>query len=117
VRHEGHATIGRHAPERLYHAARNHLRLARRTPAAGRAHAALRLLAVAALNVASALRGGEIPRGPGVRAGLRGLRDGWTGRAAPPSSSIPDRGRGPRAAGATPARDTRARRPVRRAGG
>src|SRR5262249_25180660 len=77
VRHEGHATIGRRSPERLYHAARNHLRLARRARPSGRVHAALRQLAVAGYNVAHALRGGEVPRGPGLRAVLRGIRDGW----------------------------------------
>jgi GT2 family glycosyltransferase/glycosyltransferase involved in cell wall biosynthesis len=73
VWHEGHATIGRRSPERLYYAARNHLRLVRGGP----------VLAVALLNVAHALRGGEVARLAGLRAVIRGLWDGARGRTGP----------------------------------
>ena len=83
VRHEGQATIGRHSPERLYYAARNHLRLARRARAAGPIHAALRQLAVVGLNLAHALRGAEVARLPGLLAVLRGSWDAARGRSGP----------------------------------
>jgi GT2 family glycosyltransferase len=84
VWHEGHATIGRRSPSRLYYAARNHLRLVRGRPAAaGRIHAALRVLAIAVLNLAHALRGGEVARVAGLRAVIRGLWDGARGHRGP----------------------------------
>lgn len=89
VWHEGHATIGRDSPSRLYYAARNHLRVVRGLPAAGGSiHAALRVLAIAALNLAHALRGGEVARSAGLRAVIRGLRDGARGRGGPAPSEL-----------------------------
>jgi hypothetical protein len=82
--HVGHATIGRGSAERLYYAARNHLRLARRAaPLASPLHAALRDAAIVVLNVARALRGVDVPRLAGLRAVLRGCLDHARGRYGP----------------------------------
>jgi hypothetical protein len=84
--HEGQATIGRGSPVRLYYAARNHLRVARTAaPEAGWLHAGARAGFIVALNVAHALRGGEVARLAGVRAALHGSWDFLRGRrgAAP----------------------------------
>ncbi|TFG92664.1 MAG: glycosyltransferase family 2 protein [Myxococcales bacterium] len=75
VRHEGHATVGRGSPARLYYAARNHLRLVRTLRAAGWTHMALRQAAVVCFNLAHALKGDEIARLPGLRAVLLGCLD------------------------------------------
>jgi GT2 family glycosyltransferase len=52
--HEGGGTIGA-APERLYYAARNHLRLGRETPSRSSWHQLRRQCAIAAYNVAHAM--------------------------------------------------------------
>ena len=93
VRHEGHATVGRSSPVRLYYAARNQLRLARTARAAGPIHAALRQAAVVCMNLAHALRGDAVARLPGLRAVARGCWDHARGRygQAPP---LAEAGRG-----------------------
>jgi GT2 family glycosyltransferase len=87
VRHEAHATVGRHSPARLYYAARNHLRLVRTLRAAGRTHRALRQAAVVCMNLAHALRGDEIARLPGLRAVLLGCLDHMRRRYGPAPGS------------------------------
>jgi GT2 family glycosyltransferase/glycosyltransferase involved in cell wall biosynthesis len=84
VWHDGHATIGRRSPERLYYAARNHLRLVRgQGMATG---------TVALLNLAHALRGREVARLAGLRAVIRGLADGARGRTGPAPPGLARRG-------------------------
>jgi GT2 family glycosyltransferase/glycosyltransferase involved in cell wall biosynthesis len=100
VRHEGHGTVGRSSPARLYYAARNHLRLARTLRAAGRIHATLRQAAVVCFNLAHALKGNEIARLPGLRAVLLGCLDHTRRRYGPAPGS---RKRGARAAIQRPA--------------
>ncbi len=75
VRHAGSATLGTASPDRLYYAARNHLRLAARVGAPR--------TAVAALNLAHALRQHAVPRLAAVRAVLAGLRDAAHGKGGP----------------------------------
>jgi GT2 family glycosyltransferase len=87
VRHEGHATVGKSSPARLYYAARNHLRLARTARATGRIHATLRQVAVVAFNVAHALRGDAVARLPGLRAVLLGCLDHARRRYGPAPGS------------------------------
>jgi GT2 family glycosyltransferase/glycosyltransferase involved in cell wall biosynthesis len=75
ARHAGSSTLGPASPERLYYAARNHLRAAdrlvpRRAPARW-----LREWLIVGLNLAHALRQGQVPRLAGVRAVVAGARD------------------------------------------
>ncbi len=82
ARHASGATLGA-SPDRLYYAARNHLRAAERLhplPGAGRV---LRALAILAQNLAHVARQGEVPRCAGVRAVLDGYRDFRRGRFGP----------------------------------
>jgi GT2 family glycosyltransferase len=81
--HSGGLTLGPAAPERLYYAARNHLRAAERLlPLAG-PQRWLRLAAIVALNLVHALVRAEAPRGAGLRAVLDGTADFWRGRSGP----------------------------------
>jgi GT2 family glycosyltransferase/glycosyltransferase involved in cell wall biosynthesis len=81
--HQGSATMGEASPLRLYYAARNHLRFARRE-ARGQASGSLasvwRGTAIVALNVAHAVRarGGSMPAR--LAAVARGTRDHFAGR-------------------------------------
>lgn len=82
ARHAGGATLGASA-DRLYYAARNHLRAAQRGRPLGGVAGALRAAAIVALNLAHALRQDEVPRLRGARAVLAGLRDFRRGRFGP----------------------------------
>lgn len=82
VRHASAATLGA-SPDRLYYAARNHLRAASRLrPLTGVARRA-REAGILALNLGHALRQGEVPRLAGARAVLAGFRDFRRGRFGP----------------------------------
>jgi GT2 family glycosyltransferase/glycosyltransferase involved in cell wall biosynthesis len=85
--HEGGGTIGLRA-DRLYYAARNHLRLGARTPARSAAHRAIRQVAIAGYNVAHALtsEGGRLHSR--LAAVARGIAHHARGRYGP----APDRG-------------------------
>jgi hypothetical protein len=81
--HVGGATIGAESPDRLYYAARNHLRAAERLlPLQGLARW-LRRGSILALNLALALKGSGVPRRVAVRAVLAGTADFWRGRFGP----------------------------------
>jgi GT2 family glycosyltransferase len=81
--HAGSLTLGASSPERLYYAARNHLRAAERLlPLVGPARW-LRRGAILALNLAHALARAEAPRGPALRAVIAGSADFWRGRFGP----------------------------------
>jgi GT2 family glycosyltransferase len=83
ARHGGSRTIGRGSPDRLYYAARNHLRLAETlAPERGPAGAARRA-AILAFNLAHAARQGDVPRGLALRAVLDGFRDARARRGGP----------------------------------
>jgi GT2 family glycosyltransferase/glycosyltransferase involved in cell wall biosynthesis len=86
ARHGGGRTLGAASPERLYYAARNHLRAAERLlPLSGLASWSRRA-AIVALNLGHALRQSQVPRAQGVRAVLRGASDFWRGRFGPRTS-------------------------------
>jgi hypothetical protein len=78
--HEGGRTIGRRSPERVYFAARNHLRLARRI---GSRPAPLRAGLIVGLNAAYVLLSGETPRVRGLAALARGAWHHVRGRYGP----------------------------------
>lgn len=83
ARHAGASTLGPRSPDRLYYAARNHLQAAERNlPLVGPARW-LRRAFIVALNLAHALRQGDVPRAAGVQAVLRGTSDYWRGRTGP----------------------------------
>jgi GT2 family glycosyltransferase len=80
ARHAGSQTIGRGSAEHLYYASRNHLALAERLdPRRGPVHW-LRRCRILALNLAHALRQGELPRRAAVAAVLAGFGDARRGR-------------------------------------
>jgi GT2 family glycosyltransferase/glycosyltransferase involved in cell wall biosynthesis len=80
VCHRGAQTLGPRSPDRLYYAARNHLRAVERLlPLTGAARWRRRA-AIVARNLAHALRQGEVPRLPAVAAVLAGVRDFRQGR-------------------------------------
>ena len=82
VRHASGATLGA-SPDRLYYAARNHLRAAERLrPLAGVARLA-REAVILALNLAHALRQRDVPRLKGARAVLDGFHDFRRSRFGP----------------------------------
>lgn len=82
VRHASAATLGA-SPDRLYYAARNHLRAADRLrPLTGVARNT-REAAILALNLAHALLQGDVPRLRGARAVLEGFLDFRRGRFGP----------------------------------
>jgi GT2 family glycosyltransferase len=82
VRHVSAATLGA-SPDRLYYAARNHLRAADRLqPRTGGARFA-REAAILALNLAHALRQGEVPRLQGALAVIAGFQDFRESRFGP----------------------------------
>jgi GT2 family glycosyltransferase len=80
--HDEGGTLGA-GPERLYYAARNHLRLGARTPARSRMHRAARQWAIAGYNLAHAVtaHGGGLPTR--TLAVLRGIADHVRGRYGP----------------------------------
>jgi GT2 family glycosyltransferase len=78
--HEGGRTIGRRSAERVYFAARNHLRLARRI---GSCPAPLRAGLIVGLNAAYVLLSGETPRVRGLAALARGAWHHVRGRYGP----------------------------------
>jgi GT2 family glycosyltransferase len=81
VLHEGQRSIGRRSASRAYFATRNHLTLASQYPAGGSGRGrSRRLLRVLALNLAHAVRGGEMPRLRAVAACLSGAADFLMGR-------------------------------------
>jgi GT2 family glycosyltransferase/glycosyltransferase involved in cell wall biosynthesis len=80
ARHEGGRSLPRASPQRLYYAARNHLRAAQRIgplPAPARW---LRGAAIVTLNLLHALRQTDLPRGDAARWVVRGVRDYGRGR-------------------------------------
>jgi GT2 family glycosyltransferase/glycosyltransferase involved in cell wall biosynthesis len=86
VRHAGASTLGLGSPERLYYAARNHVRAAERLlPLHGAARWARRL-SILALNLGHAVAQAEVPRAAGLRAVLLGTSDSWRGRFGPRTS-------------------------------
>jgi GT2 family glycosyltransferase len=83
ARHSGSRTLGASSAERLYYAARNHLRAAERLyPAAGPARW-LRRAFIVALNLGHALTQHEVSRPAGMRAVLAGAADFGRGRFGP----------------------------------
>lgn len=83
ARHWGSRTLGTGAPERLYYAARNHLRAVDRNLPLSRPRRWLRQGVIVAFNLAHALTQRQVPRVAGVRAVLRGSADFWKGRVGP----------------------------------
>jgi hypothetical protein len=76
VLHEGQGSIGRRSTSRAYFATRNHLLLASRYPEGGSSSSRrVRLARVLALNLAHAIKGGEMPRLEAFRRCLAGARD------------------------------------------
>ena len=84
--HDGGRSIGRQSSRRWYFSARNHLLLASHRGTGERLSTrALRLLWVAALNVAHALTAEAGSLAPRLSATFRGMRDHWRGRYGPDS--------------------------------
>jgi hypothetical protein len=75
VHHLGARSIGERSPDRLYYAARNHLRVAATAAPVGAAAGAARAAAICGYNLAHALFTSPAPRLAGVRAVLRGIYD------------------------------------------
>jgi GT2 family glycosyltransferase len=83
ARHEGSHTIGRASPERLYYAARNHVRAAETLDPLPGAGGWMRRAALLGLNLGHALRQRDIGRLPACRAVLQGFRDARRSRFGP----------------------------------
>lgn len=83
ARHGGGRTLGSRSADRLYYAARNHLRAAERLAPLRGPVRWLRRAAIVSLNVAHALRQGTVPRLAAVRAVIVGSRDFARGRFGP----------------------------------
>jgi GT2 family glycosyltransferase/glycosyltransferase involved in cell wall biosynthesis len=83
ARHRGGRTLGSRSADRLYYAARNHLRAAERVAPLRGARRWLRRAAIVSLNMAHALRQGTVPRLAAVRAVVDGSRDFARGRFGP----------------------------------
>ncbi|HEY8150340.1 MAG TPA: glycosyltransferase family 2 protein, partial [Vicinamibacteria bacterium] len=80
ARHEGGRSLPRASPQRLYYAARNHLRAAQRIgplPAPARW---IRGVSIVTLNLLHALRQTDLPRGDAARWVVRGVLDYGRGR-------------------------------------
>jgi GT2 family glycosyltransferase len=75
ARHVGSQTIGRTSPERLYYAARNHLRAAEKLEPLSGARRWMRQGAILGLNLAYALKQREMARFRACRAVIEGFRD------------------------------------------
>jgi GT2 family glycosyltransferase len=80
ARHIGNQTIGRQSPDRVYYATRNHLRLVEKLHPRHGAARWLRRGVILGLNLAHALRHGEVPRRSAIRAVFDGFRDACRGR-------------------------------------
>jgi len=83
ARHAGSRTLGSRSPERLYYAARNHLRAADRLQPLRGPAGWLRSGVILGLNLAHAMRQAEVPRGAGLLAVMQGVRDFRKGRFGP----------------------------------
>jgi GT2 family glycosyltransferase len=83
ARHGGGRTLGPGSADRLYYAARNHLRAAERLAPLRGTGRWLRRAAIVSLNLAHALRQRTVPRVDAVRAVLVGSRDFARGRFGP----------------------------------
>jgi GT2 family glycosyltransferase len=83
ARHGGGRTLGSRSADRLYYAARNHLRAAERLAPLRGTRRWLRRAAIVSLNVAHALRQGTVPRLHAVHAVIIGSRDFARGRFGP----------------------------------
>jgi GT2 family glycosyltransferase len=83
ARHEGSATIGHASPDRLYYAARNHLRCVEKLEPQSLLRGWWRRWAVLALNLGFAVKQSGVARGPACRAVLEGYRDACRGRFGP----------------------------------
>jgi GT2 family glycosyltransferase len=83
ARHAGSRTLGEDSPERLYYAARNHLRAAERALPLRGPGRFLRQATILALNLGHAFLQGEVPRGAGILAVLMGAADFVRGRFGP----------------------------------
>jgi GT2 family glycosyltransferase len=80
ARHAGSQTIGHSSPDRLYYAARNHVRVAEKLePRRGVVRWARRA-AMLALDLGHALRQREVARSPAFQAVIGGFRDACRGR-------------------------------------
>jgi GT2 family glycosyltransferase/glycosyltransferase involved in cell wall biosynthesis len=86
--HAGAQTLGPRAPERLYYAARNHVVAAERMQPLRGLPRLLRLARIAGFNLVHAAAQREVPRGAGLRAAARGVRDGLRGRGGPLPGAI-----------------------------
>jgi GT2 family glycosyltransferase len=83
ARHGGSRTLGSASPERLYYAARNHLRAAERLLPLRAPARWMREGVILALNLAHAVKQREVPRGAGLLAVLAGASDFRRGRFGP----------------------------------
>jgi len=83
VRHAGARTLGARSADRLYYAARNHLRAAERLAPLRPGVRWIRRAAIVSLNLAHALRQSSVPRVEAVRAVIVGSRDFTRGRFGP----------------------------------
>ena len=83
ARHGGGRTLGSRSADRLYYAARNHLRAAERLAPLRGTRRWLRRAVIVSLNMAHALRQGTVPRLDAVRAVIVGSRDFARGRFGP----------------------------------
>jgi GT2 family glycosyltransferase/glycosyltransferase involved in cell wall biosynthesis len=83
VRHAGGRTLGARSPDRLYYAARNHLRALEKLRKRHGLARGTRLFFVLARNLAHALRQADVPRGSAVVAVLQGALDFGRGRTGP----------------------------------
>jgi GT2 family glycosyltransferase len=83
ARHGGSRTLGSASPERLYYAARNHLRAAERLLPLRAPARWVREGVILAMNLAHAVRQREVPRGAGLLAVLAGASDFRRGRFGP----------------------------------
>ena len=83
ARHEGSRTIGRQSPERLYYAARNHLRCVEKLDPLPGLRRWKRRCAVLGLNLAFALKQREVGRAAACAAVIEGYGDARAGRLGP----------------------------------
>jgi GT2 family glycosyltransferase/glycosyltransferase involved in cell wall biosynthesis len=83
VRHGGAATLGPASPERLYYAARNHLRVVQKLRPRGGARGLFRSAAIVLRNAVYAVRQRDVPRGGALLAVMGGLTDFRRGGGGP----------------------------------
>jgi GT2 family glycosyltransferase len=81
--HEGHTSIGRRSPKRLYFATRNHLKMAADASASPRLTRLARGGWIVGLNAAYALTSADAPLVPGLAAVVRGAWHHLRGRYGP----------------------------------